>query len=454
MYFLYSLLFSIACVLAAPYYGLLALVRPDIRRGLAERLGRLPRALRRDRRPTIWVHAVSVGEVRAARSILQGLKHEHADHRLVLSVTTPSGRRVAETEDLPVDGIFHMPLDLPGLAGTVLDDLDCRMFIPIETEIWPNLFAACGRRSTPAVMLNGRISDHSFKRYRRFRPFLIRVLRNLTFAGMQTWEDAERLTWMGMGVHRMEVTGSVKFDVEIPALPADHPAVRLLERHEGPVWMAASTWPGEEKPVLGAARRLQVDHPDLLLVLAPRRPEQFDELARTLESEDYVFARRSKLQGEPPGRPLQVFLLDSLGELAALYRHADIAFVGGTFVRVGGHNIIEPAACGVPVLFGPHISNIRQVARMLMNDGGAAQVLDAEGLEREVRRLLEDDDLRRTIGERALAVVKRNGGAVESSLRIVRHFLKQEGPGPRRLLPVRHEPGHGALPLEEHPEGS
>jgi len=416
---------------------------------MAERFGRLPEALRRVQRPTIWVHAVSVGEVRAARSILQGLHVEHPDHRIVLSVTTPSGRRVAEAEDLPIEGVFHTPLDLPGIAGRVLDELGCRMFIALETEIWPNLLAACSRRKVPAIILNGRISDRSFRRYRRLAWFLRKVLRNLAFAGMQTWEDAERLAWMGMPVHWMEVTGSVKFDVEVPSLPDDHPAVRFLEGRRGPVWIAASTWPGEELAVLGAARRIFPDHPDLLLLLAPRRPGQFDEVGRILDGTGLRWVRRSRLPDAGAGDSAQVLLLDTLGELAGLYRHADIAFVGGSLVRVGGHNLIEPAACGVPVLFGPHVENTREVAHLLMKDGAAAQVLGEEGLEREVRRLLEDEELRRGIGDRARAVVERNGGAVGKSLRIVRHFLKQVGPGPRRLLPVRHTPADGSLPVEE-----
>lgn len=372
-------------------------------------------------RGPIWVQAASVGEVGVARTLIEGLEGEgdSLSRPVLLSSTTPAGRDAAAALRLAsLRGAIHFPLDWAPIVRRVLDAVRPRAFIAVETEIWPRLMASCGRRSIPLLLVNGRISERSFRRYRRARALLREPLAAVRAACMQTEQDAERARMLGVAADRVSVTGNMKFDAADPGTPAGE--VRSLLGLPGsggpPVLVAGSTSPGEETAVLDALEL--AGRPDLLLVLAPRHRERFDEVAALLRARNVPFVRRSSLPAQPRGGA-RVVLLDTHGELAALYAAATVAFVGGSLVPRGGQNLIEPAARGVPVLFGPHVRHVAQVARLLSEAGAAFLVRDAAGLASRIGALLDDEAAREAAGSAGRAMIARHRGATARTLRLV-----------------------------------
>jgi 3-deoxy-D-manno-octulosonic-acid transferase len=410
MYALYNLLLGVAGLAVVPA---LKLPRFHAHR---ERLGIYPAELRERLRgqKVIWLHNASVGELLAARPLLAELRRRCPDFAIVLSTTSLAGRELAR--GFPeADGAVLLPLDLPACVERALGVFEPRLFVFTETELWPNLLRALASRRTPTVLLSGRISPRAFRRYRWVRPFLRRVLGGVTLLGMQSESEAERIRALGAPPERVQVTGNLKLDGE---LPAGAPILAV----EGPLWFVASTHAGEEEICLRVFKTLKTSFPALRVLLAPRHLDRQEEVERALRAAGVGFVRRSRLEGVWRGLP-EVLLLDTLGELAGLYPHAAVAFVGGTLVPVGGHNLLEPARAAVPVLFGPHVESVSETAARLEAKGGGRRVADEAELGRVLGELLGEPTLRGRMGGAAREAFGP-AGAVEASAEVAASLLE------------------------------
>ena len=369
----------------------------------------------------IWVHAVSVGEVQAASPLIRALLERHPQRPLLVTTTTPTG--ADQVRRLFGGQVRHgyLPYDLPDAVRRFLGRTRPALGLIMETEIWPNLFHACAARGIPLMLVNARLSERSARGYRRFRRLTRQTLGCLAAVAAQGQADARRLADLGMNPGRIQVTGNTKFDVQMLPSVREQGEVLRREWQLRPVWVAGSTHGGEEAMVLEAHRRVLQLHPEALLVLVPRHPERFGEVTAALESGAWRFVRRSA--GERVLPETQVYLADTMGELPVFYAAASVAFVGGSLVPVGGHNPLEPAALGVPVLMGPHHFNFAEVAALLRSAGGLEVVKDASALARAVAALLSDPEGRHRRGERARQVVEENRGARERVLGLVEQAL-------------------------------
>lgn len=437
MYLLYSLLLFVYFLVALPSTAYGVLRRGKAPGSLRERLGRLPAAVNPHRRPSIWVHAVSVGEALAARPLLRALRSAYPQHRLVVSTTTATGQRVARGFGRDIDAVCYAPFDFPPFVNRALDRIAPELLLVVDTEIWPNLLRACRRRGVAALIVNGRLSDRSFRRYRLVRGGMRRVLADVGRVCAQTEEWGRRFVAIGADPARVAVTGSLKFDA-VGGAPADSRAkvgaddgLRAVFgfARRRPVLIAASTLRGEEEPALGALARIREEAaPDTLLVIAPRHPERFDEARRIAERAGYRVRMRSDLApGVDPGA--DVVILNTLGELGRLFDIASAVFVGGSLVPAGGHNPIEPAAVGRAIVIGPHMENFADVARELVARGAAIQVRDADGLAETLAELMQDRERRSRLGNAARTIVDANRGATRRTLRMVAELLPPSAAG-------------------------
>ena len=367
---------------------------------------------------SIWVHAVSVGEVQASAALVRALRTRYPDIPLVLTTATPSGATLAQS--LFRDSVYHsfVPYDLPGSVRRFFERIQPRIAIILETELWPNLYDACGKRGIPLLLASARVSQRSVGRYRRLAGLFRQTLANGIVIAAQSEADAERFRSIGANPDRTYVTGNIKFDFEVPAtLPAEGARLRARYAPARQVWIAGSTHAGEEDILLDAHEQLLASGTDALLVLVPRHPNRFDDVASNLKRRGLNFVRRSR--AESAAGDTQVLLVDSLGELMVFYAAADVAFVGGSLVAVGGHNLLEPAALGLPILTGPNTYNAEGVARRLIEVGAAQSVHDAAELSASVAGLLRDPETRRASGARGRATVEANRGALEKLLALV-----------------------------------
>jgi 3-deoxy-D-manno-octulosonic-acid transferase len=377
-----------------------------------ERFGRIaPPAHRRG----IVVHAASMGEVNAASALIRALASRYPDEALAVTAFTPTGSdRVRE---LFGETVFHVyaPLDLPGAVRRFLDRLQPRLLVVMETEIWPNLFHAAAARGIPILIANARISERSFGRYRRLRGLTAAALRQAAHIAAQSEADAARLRTLGAPPDRLTVSGNLKFDVLLPAsLAEEGEAIRRAWGAQRPVLVAGSTHEREEAAVLTAFRGLLENFPDALLVLVPRHPERFGPAGQGARAAGLRVSRRS----EGPGCPAdhQCVLVDAMGELLRYYAAGDVAFVGGSLEPIGGHNPLEPAALGRPVLFGPHTFNFADISDQLLAAGAALRVTDAAGLEAAVTLLFRDADRRDRMGHAGQELVRAGQGALDRTL--------------------------------------
>ena len=377
-------------------------------------------------RPCGWIHAVSVGEAIAATPVLEALRRTWPALPLVVSTVTETGARVVRERFAGVARHRYFPLDFPGVVRRAIASIQPAFFVCMETELWPNLLRALAAHGVPSMIANGRLSDRSFSRYRLVRSAMRRVLADVTVFAMQSDEDARRMIALGAPPERVVVAGNLKHEpLPDPAGAADLWR-RLLGLSAGqPVWIAGSTHRGEEEAVLEAHTRALLDRPNLALVLAPRHPERVGEVLGVLKSRGLAAVRRSDL----PARrtPGAVIVLDTVGELAQLYGIADVVFVGGSLTPLGGHNMLEPALRGKPVLFGPHTHNFREAAGVLVDSGGGRVVRDAHELGGELRRLLADADLRVRLGEAGRDAVAAQHGAVRATLDLIAQYLYPKG---------------------------
>ena len=406
--------------------------------GLSERLGRSSRS---GEAPALWLHAVSLGEMTAAAPLVRALRLQHPHVPLLLTSATPTGR--ARARDLFGDtvDVRFLPYDMPGAVARFLDAVRPRLGIIMETELWPNLFGECERRGVPLVLASARLSEKSAARYRRLGGLFHRTAFAISVVGAQTAADAERFIAIGARSDRTHLVGNIKFDVQPgTAMAGRGRELRASFGAARPVWIAGSTHAGEEEQVLAAQKELLVRRPDALLLLVPRHPGRFQAVADLLGRLQFRFARRSG--GEAADLGTQVLLVDTVGELAALYAAADVAFVGGSLVPVGGHNLLEPAALGIPVLTGPHHSNGKDIAEMLILEGGARQVNDAIQLAAAVAELLSDSNERRRMGAVGRRMVESNRGAVSRLLALIEPLLRY--PAPPDPAPPDSTPDQGS----------
>jgi 3-deoxy-D-manno-octulosonic-acid transferase len=379
---------------------------------------------------TLWVHAVSVGEVRSAAPLIAALAARYPQHRLVVTTMTPTG--AAQVRELFDDRVTHcyVPYDLPDAVRRFLDRVRPEVAVIAETEFWPNIFAECGRRQIPLLLVNGRVSQASLRGYLRVPRITRAMLANADLLCAQTRVDAQRLRNLGAPEELIHVTGNLKFDVELPARLLEEAAeLRSGWGRQRPVLIAASTHRGEEGQVLDAFARLRERTPALLLVLVPRHPERFQSVARMCRRRGYAVALRSRTPGAlPPGT--QVLVGDTMGELQRLYAASDVAFIGGSLVPHGGQNLLEACAVRVPVVFGPHMFHFEEISAMALERGAARQVHDVDGLVGAVSLYLAQPELRRAAGRAAYTLVAENRGALLRTLDHVEAALRAAGWAP------------------------
>ncbi len=430
MYLLYSVVLTLGMLLLLPWFLYQAL-RHRKYFGSAyrnQRFGFLPKELVPPGESSIWIHAVSVGEVLAIVPLAKRIKEIFPNSRLLVSTTTLTGQEMAKARLGGADGFFYFPFDWRSSVRRALRRVRPKLVIIAETEIWPNFLREASRAGIPVLFVNSRISGRSFGRYQKVKWFTRSVLAQPVAFLTQTEEDCRRLVELGAPQEKVRVIGNLKYDLAEPS------ATRLVEELSGgierhgrdPVLVAGSTMPGEEE-ILGAAfAKLQPDYPKALWILAPRHPERFHALADWMLHRGWRLLRRSQIIAESVAENLdwpEVLLLDSLGELAGLYRLATLAYVGGSLVPKGGHNPLEPALFARPIVFGVSMENFREMARELLNEGAALVVTDAEELEKTLLALSADPARREQMGQAARRVVERHRGATERALEVVREIL-------------------------------
>ena len=412
MYFIYTLILTFGLIVTFPYY----LIRfRKYSPTFADRLGflKIPHM-----RQSIWVHAVSVGEVRAVEKLLERLRQQFPDKPLVVSTATSTGQQLARQRHDIVDQTFYFPIDLPFCVRRVLDRVNPEMVIIAETEIWPNFLRACRVRGARVVMINGRISDRSFSRYRLARRWLRRVFEDYTIIGMQSDMDRQRIEAIGADPRKVAVFGNLKYDAP-PAAGQVDDALSTILQDWNLLWIAASTMPGEEELVLDAFRQLLPTHPGLKLLVAPRHPDRFGSVAGLIREKGIEFVQRTQLQASSRPESACILLLDTIGELATVFQYATIVYMGGSLVATGGHNVLEPARHSKPIVFGPHMENFRDIARVFLEANAAIQISTAAELAPTISRILSNPAKAAGLGRNAFAIVQQNTGATERVLKIL-----------------------------------
>ena len=394
---------------------------------LAERFGYIPgaelSAIRN--RPVIWLHAVSVGESIAARPLLKALRSRYPEHAILVSNTTETGRGTAAAFP-EKDLCIYFPFDFLPAVRRTLDAIKPELVIIMETEIWPNFTREAASRNIPVILANGRISDRSFARYLTFSWFFRQALQLFSRLCMQTETDCERIVAIGAPLGCTVKTGNLKYDIPLRQVDQGEKS-RLKEQYsipDGmPVLIAGSTHAGEEQLVMDAYRQLLPILDELFLVLVPRHPERAAEVASLLERAGIPFRRRTSLPCPEKFKKGNVLLVDTVGEMMNLYVVSDVAFVGGSLVPTGGHNLLEPASLGVASVFGPHMTNFREIAELVLQYGAGVQVDSPEGLTESFRTLIASAELRRVLGQNGLKLMRDNGGATERHMEILAHYL-------------------------------
>lgn len=374
----------------------------------------------------IWIHAVSVGEVQAALPLVHAIGQRFPKHDLLVTTVTPTG--AARVKAVFGDRVTHcfIPFEMPAAVDRFFTSVNPELALIMETEIWPNLYRGCGIRSIPLVLVSARISPKSLSGYRRFLPLFRETLSHGIIIAAQSQADADRFHSLGASTERTRVTGNIKFDIQLPIdLIDDGRQLRKEVFGDRPVWIAASTHENEEKPVLEAHRALIQRYPDLLLVLVPRHPERFDDVRDLVRRQAFESVARTDRQA--CAASTEVFLGDTMGELPLFYAAGDVAFVGGSLVAIGGHNLLEPAALGLPVISGPHVFNAQEIADMFVELGACRMVNDAEELAEAVSELLADPVAAAELGNQGRDIVQRNRGALSKLLALLDPLIDGKG---------------------------
>lgn len=431
---MWYVLYNALLLVASPAIVLILLAKKRCRRGLRQRLGLLPEAFLRavdaGPRRVLWVHAVSLGEAVAAVPLVRELHIRYPDYRIVVSTVTETGREAVEQRLEGIAAHCYAPLDFPWVVSQVVRSLKPAIFVFIETELWPNLLRTLARDGVPAVLVNGRLSSRSFHRYRRIRPLLRRMLGTVTLCLMQSERDAGRVIELGAPADRVVRTGNIKFDQPLPDEkigPGSLTCRTILVAEQEHLIVAGSTHEGEEEQLLACYQRLQREFPSLVLLLAPRHVERAADVDAAVKARGLTAVRRSlvALDQAPvqPRRP-RVIILDTRGELALVYRHAALSFVGGTLVPVGGHNLLEPAVWGKPVFFGSYTDHCAEVAELLLKAGGGMRVRNEDELAGAMAGLLRKPSALLAMGVAARNVVMENQGALGRSVKHIGSVLE------------------------------
>ncbi len=424
MLLLYNLLSVIFLAVYSPW--LLFKKGPENRLTyLSERLG-----ISKYTNADIWIHAVSVGEVIACLPFLRTLKKEFPEIKIVFSTTTYTGQKIAREKFSNADRIMYMPWDTWLSINKAVKMIRPKIFLTIETELWPTLFTVLKNTGSNIILLNGRLSLESFRGYRRIRPFMRKVLSHVDYFYMQDKGDAERIILLGAEPERVGLMGNFKFDVDFPK---SYDSAVWINRLDGKVLVAGSTHKGEEEIILNAYEIIKKSISDLKLIIAPRHPERFIEVEERLKKSKFNFIRRSEINQESGvssqwsavtdnGQQPDIILLDTIGELSQVFSKATVAFIGGSLLPFGGHNILEPAYWGKPIVFGPYMDNF-PVASEFLREDAAIMVKDSKDMATTVKNLLEHAEKAKQMGQKAKTIIDSNTGAVEKALNLVRSFL-------------------------------
>lgn len=430
MHYIYSAFLAAALILSSPLWFLRMVREGKYRAGLAERFGRVPSRLRQGGGPTrrsIWVHAVSVGEVLAIAGLVQRLRRAYPDHRVLVSTTTATGQALAR-QKFGEETVFYFPLDFSFAVRAYLAAIRPELVVVAETEFWPNFLRLARAYGAQVAVINARISDRSLPRYRRFRRLVGRVLGPVSVFLCQSEEDERRLNAIGAIPERVQVAGNLKFDSAPPKKPpviVEQLRSAMISGGAGPVIVAGSTVEGEEPAVLEAFRSVLSMAPNAVLVLAARHPERFPAVMEIAKQSGLRIWRRSEWS-ESEVVCGGVFVLDTIGELGALYALADVAFVGGSLAPRGGHNILEPAMYGVATVVGPHTENFRDIIELFVRADAVKVVANTDALSAQLSGLLKNAAMREKLGQRAAELVRQQAGATERTLTVLDQLLKQD----------------------------
>lgn len=424
MFIFYDLIFLSLIIIYLPIY----LFRRKSYHGFTSRLGILPRKLELDR--PIWIHAVSVGEVMAIRQLVEELRKANPGKKIVISTVTPTGNKIAKNIAKPSDFVTYLPWDLGFIVKSVIDKINPALFVIVETEIWPNLTSYFYRKSVPIILVNGRISDRSFKGYLSIKFFLRPILNKISLFCVQTERDRQRLIDLGVLPEKIQVSGNMKFDTasfKMENFDLDRYRQNLNLRPSDRLFVCGSTHPGEEKIILDIYKELQIDFSSLKLLIAPRHPERAPEVVNLVKKNGYFPIRTSisNQQAERKSNNQPVFILDTVGELIRYYAIAEIVFIGGSLIKKGGQNILEPACLGKPVLFGPYMFNFSDIAELFLANQGAILVHDQRELKVKIEEFLADPGYAQAMGKKAKELILKNIGSTEKTLGLIRGFLQR-----------------------------
>ncbi len=426
IFLLYDILLHISVLILLPYFVVKMFTAKKYREGILERFGfvRAEKIRAAEGPRLIWIHAVSVGETKAVAPVVRGLKERDPGVKILFSTVTGTGNAIA-AKDLSglIDALIYFPLDLSWAVKRVARAFKPSVFVAIEKEIWPNIFLEMKKENVPVIILNGTLSDRSHRRFLRFAFFFKEVFGSVSLFSARTEDDRKKAIEAGVREANARTAGNIKFDLTPPVAPPNHlntikEALKVSPTDS--IIVAGSTHPGEEEKVIAAFKAITDEFADARLIIAPRHPERFAEVETLLKRSGLAFVRRSK------GGGAKVVLLDTIGELMMVYSFSTIAFVGGSLVpRIGGHNLLEPAYYGKPVLWGPHLAAYASMAKLLEENGGGFTVMDENGLAEKAKALLTDEALRERAGTAARKVVEANRGAALKSVEAIEWFLKR-----------------------------
>ena len=423
MFIFYNLIFIVFAIFYLPVY----LFKRKFHRGFLMRLGFLPQeiisALKDEK--VIWLHAVSVGEAKVAKILYEYLKRDYPAYRIAISTVTATGNSIVGKFIRKEDAAFYFPLDLSFIVKRIIALFNPKLFISFETEIWPNLICQLYQNKIPQILVNGRISDRSFGGYKMIRFLLKRILSKIDLFCMQTPIDSERITFLGAPEERVKVTGNMKFDItDYTDKKTTDSADKLSLDKEEELWVCGSTHPGEEEIILEVYKRLLSEFPNLRLLIAPRHVERSDKIEGLIEKYGFNPLRISNLSFSSfVSRPSSIFILDTIGQLQQFYSLATVVFVGGSLVKKGGQNIIEPASVEKPIIFGPYMFNFADIVQIFLRQNSAIMVKSQEELYQAIKKLLKNPDQARILGQAAKIVALENRGATGRVLEAIKKYL-------------------------------
>jgi 3-deoxy-D-manno-octulosonic-acid transferase len=417
MFILYDLIFLLVSIFFLPRY----IFRKKFHQGFLSRFGVLPRDLNLS--GPIWIHAVSVGEAMAIRRLVEDLRKFAPLRKIVISTVTPTGNKIARDMAKKDDFVTYLPLDFGFIVRSVIAKIRPSLFIIAETEIWPNLISCLYSQDIPVVIVNGRISNRSFLGYSMLRILLKPILNKITLFCVQSQRDAQRLLRLGVSTDKIQITGNMKFDLEPLAIKYENLNLRLQDKER--LWVCGSTHSGEEEMLLSAYESLNAEFPDLRLLIAPRHPGRACLVDRIIREHGFDPLRVSQLTVMPPAqlKKQTVFVLDTIGQLLFFYNIADLVFVGGSLVKRGGHNILEPAALEKPILFGPYMFNFSDIAELFLSHQAALRVADKEELILKVKELLSNPSQAQNLGHRAKELMQKNAGSTQRNVALISRLL-------------------------------